>query len=718
MPSPRQAPAPNRRWQARLILSAFVAAVGGAAVAGWWYARESSPHLGPIVLIAADGLDPGSVPSPDAAAGATSAIGALAADSVRFERAYAHSPLALPGHVSLLAGQLPFEHGVRDEAGFTLSDDVRPLAELMRNRGFDTGAAVSSFLLRRDSGVAQGFSFFGAVAEPDSPDPQETPALIVERSGTETVAAATQWVHTRQGHRFFLFLQVADDDAEAAVAQVTMELRDLGLYDQATIVLTANRAVSDVAAALHDQSLRVPLLVKQPGREGAGRTIAVPVQHIDLLPTVLDLVRAPVPSGLRGRSLRALLGGDNQTLPDRPVYAESLAAWLRFGGSAKFALVDASGRYARIESTDPFEAEPADDSASPAETADDEGRLLAQLDGLIKSHPFTAPQPVATTDEDRLGLLGFLGGAPLRPVNSAPLEPEDEAQVAKAHRTAATLAARKEYAAAVTQLRGIARAHPGLPLVHYQAGTLLARAGRLGEADTAFRAAARAEPDSPYVQIARADLMLRAGREADAEAAAALSVALAEHDDEPARAAAFSMAALVAVARADRERAIAYAEAAERHDPTLPMVTVVTGRLHYAAGRFEDALTAFENAVKTQSESPRPLPGLHGYLGDTLARLDRLPEAETAFREELRLVPDSLQAYTGLAGLYQAADRPGDFENTIEALMKSVPTPEGYDAAVRLWTAAGDRARATAIRTDARARFRGDPSLAILDRRR
>src|SRR5688572_10228742 len=148
---PAHAPARVRRWQATIIVSLFFVAVAGAAGIGWWYARESPPHQGPIVLISVDGLAAGRIPakavtetaSPDrpGTAAGTGAIEALAADAVVFERAYTHSAQMLPAHASMLSGQLPFEHGIRDDAGFVLGDDVHTLAELLHNRGFDTGAA-------------------------------------------------------------------------------------------------------------------------------------------------------------------------------------------------------------------------------------------------------------------------------------------------------------------------------------------------------------------------------------------------------------------------------------------------------------------------------------------------------------------------------------------------------------------------------------------------
>src|SRR5919109_4390053 len=159
---PSATTAAARRWQVTLIFTIFAVAVAAAAGAGWWYARESTPHQGPIVLISVDGLRPASLHAYGGSGEARPAIDALAADAVVFERAYAHSPLTLPSHASLLAGRLPFEHGVRDEAGFTLDEETRSMAELLRSRGFETGGAVSSFLLRPASGLAQGFSFFDA----------------------------------------------------------------------------------------------------------------------------------------------------------------------------------------------------------------------------------------------------------------------------------------------------------------------------------------------------------------------------------------------------------------------------------------------------------------------------------------------------------------------------------------------------------------------------
>src|SRR4051812_15218641 len=136
---PNRSPAQRRRWHASLIVSLFFMAVAAAAGTGWGYARESPPHQGPIVLISVASLSPGDLTPAAGGKGGGAALDALIADSVLFTHAYTHSPQLLPAHASLLTGRLPFEHGVRDDAGYVLADDARTLAEQLRSRGFATG---------------------------------------------------------------------------------------------------------------------------------------------------------------------------------------------------------------------------------------------------------------------------------------------------------------------------------------------------------------------------------------------------------------------------------------------------------------------------------------------------------------------------------------------------------------------------------------------------
>ena len=231
----RHIPAARKRWQATVIITLFILAVAGAAFTGWRFARESPPHQGPIVLMTVDGLRADRLPAYGGRPGATPNIDALAARGIVFERAYTHSPQTLPAHAALISGQLPFENGVRDEGGFALKDQARTIAGLLRNRGFNTGAAVSSFLLRRSTGLAQGFSFYDA----DIPDEPLEDGALPRRDGIATFDAAEAWIKSQSGQRYFLFLEVDARSADAVVGRLVDVLKRTRRYDGSTIVLTS-----------------------------------------------------------------------------------------------------------------------------------------------------------------------------------------------------------------------------------------------------------------------------------------------------------------------------------------------------------------------------------------------------------------------------------------------------------------------------------------------
>jgi arylsulfatase A-like enzyme/Flp pilus assembly protein TadD len=710
---PHRRAARPRPWHATLIVSLFFVAVAGAAAVGWWYARESPPHQGPIVLISLAGAPATSLTAYGAQGPGMPGVDALASEAVVFERAYTHSTQTLPAHASLLSGRLPLEHGVRDDAGFALGDDVRTLAELLRNRGFTTGAAVSSFLLRRETGVAQGFSFFDG----ELPAAAGAEAPAVERDGAGTVDAAERWMKSQRGQRFFLFLQVGRDNADAAVTRVSGLLKDRGLYDDATILIVGDRGDTGSGTALDDQALHIPLFVKQPDNEGAGRRINLPVQHIDLLPTILDLVRAPLPGGLRGRSLRAMLDDDEAQVPARPIYSESLAALFRLGGTPAYAVTDERYRLVRGAAGEEIvPLSPAPDDAGAAMAAET-ARLRAALDELFELRvPPAETPPVAPADEERYALLGYLPALRLGAAPSDTAERVDQAALVEAHREAAILIGHKRYSAGIRALQAIVRDHPSLAVVHYQLGAVLARTGRLEEAVAAFRTARELRPEALPPSIALADTLMRAGEQEAALIEAERAVMLASTADGRGRAQAHEIAARVALAGGDGEAATRHAEAAQLADPALPIVQFVRGRLLYDEGKYEDAAAALTQAEAAVRDGERQVADLHFFLGESLIQLDRYADAEAQYRQELRAFPRNVQAYTSLAMLYRASNRDAAIEDVLNELVAATPTPEGYAVAARLWTIVGDRSRAEALRSDARARFRGDPSLALLGR--
>ena len=158
---------------------------------GWRYARASAPVSGPIIVISIDTLRADHLPAYGYTKVKTPAIDALAADGVVFERAYSHAPQTLPAHASLLSGRLPFETGVRDNVGFAVKAGERLLPQMLRDRGFATGGVVSAYVLRKETGIGQGFDFFDDEMPPGSPEPS---IGQVQRDGAESEAIAERWL--------------------------------------------------------------------------------------------------------------------------------------------------------------------------------------------------------------------------------------------------------------------------------------------------------------------------------------------------------------------------------------------------------------------------------------------------------------------------------------------------------------------------------------------
>src|SRR5258708_33322861 len=212
------------------------------------------------------------------------------------------------------------------------------------------GGVVSAFGLRTDTGIGQGFGFFDG----DMPSgTSDQPIGSIQRDGAASEAIAERWLTSIGTARAFLFLHLyephkpyappdryaeyAPYDGEIAysdeiVGRLVRYLKSHQLYDRSTIVLLSDHGEGlgdhgeqEHGLFVYDEAIHVPLIVKQEGNAGAGRRVADVVQHIDLVPTMLDLVKAPDPGRLRGRSLKPLLD-DSGRLPDTAVYSEALYA--------------------------------------------------------------------------------------------------------------------------------------------------------------------------------------------------------------------------------------------------------------------------------------------------------------------------------------------------------------------------------------------------------
>ena len=84
----------------------------------------------------------------------------LAAEGVLFTHALSPIPCTLPAHATILTGLYPYQHGVRYNGNYALADRFSTLAEILKARGYRTGAVMGGFPLDHKFGTAQGFEFY------------------------------------------------------------------------------------------------------------------------------------------------------------------------------------------------------------------------------------------------------------------------------------------------------------------------------------------------------------------------------------------------------------------------------------------------------------------------------------------------------------------------------------------------------------------------------
>lgn len=116
--------------------------------------------------------------------------------------------------------------------------------------------------------------------------------------------------------------------ADQVVGDYLDWLERTGRLDRAIVIITADHGESfehggflHGGPRLYSGLIHIPLFIHLPGQKQGG-SIAPAAQQVDLLPTLLDLIGAPVPSWAEGTSLRPALEG--KALPQRQILSMNL----------------------------------------------------------------------------------------------------------------------------------------------------------------------------------------------------------------------------------------------------------------------------------------------------------------------------------------------------------------------------------------------------------
>lgn len=303
----------------------------------------------------------------------------LAREGVLFRQAISPSSWTLPAHASLFTGLLPHRHGaVRFGFSTPLPQEVDTLAELLWDAGYDTAGFADGGFVTLELGFDQGFDVYG---DPGLANRGKRRFTEIVAKAEDWLAAGRPlpfflFLHTYEVHlpyqppppydtmfaapgytglfaggmsdAQFAAMLKSDDwipnaalpqlealydggirSMDAALGELLALLDRQGLTDSTCVVLTSDHgeefrehgSLFHRQAKLYEENVRIPLIVRCPGRVPAGRVVEQPVSLIDLMPTLLELAGAPVPAGLDAHSLLPALTGAAPPA-DRPIVSE------------------------------------------------------------------------------------------------------------------------------------------------------------------------------------------------------------------------------------------------------------------------------------------------------------------------------------------------------------------------------------------------------------
>lgn len=620
--------------------------------------RPASHHI-PIFIISIDTLRSDRIGAYGYRDASTPNLDRFRTESVLFEHAFSHVPQTLPSHATLFGGTLPPTTGVRDNLGYALPENAPTLPQILKDHGYVTGAAVSSYVLRRATGIGRGFDFFDDEVEAEI----ETGPTAAERNGDRTRELFENWLTGVSGDAVFGFLHIFEPHApyrapqeyaakdpydgevayaDAIVGRFFETLRRRGLYDRALIVVLSDHGegLGDHGEDEHGffvyrESIQVPLMVRLPNAARAGTSARHPVGLFDLAPTVLSLAGIAVPPQMQG--INILSNG----LPSRDIYSETYYPRLHFAWHELRSMIGDRFHY-----IDAPKRELYDYVADRGETANiiaEQRRIAAAMAAslaAIKSD-FALPKSVDPEEQRKLAALGYIGSTVGTGENLP--DPKDNIHFVRMFAEAAAIVDAGRDREAVARLTKLTRESPRM----VDAWALLARSyRRLGQPDRALdalRQALRLFPQNPHVGLALADLLFSMGHYQAAKEHALLAAPA-----DPARA--HAALAEMELQRGDIEDAERNAVLALRESPdraaTLRLLAVIRKRQL----RFAEELDLLDRASgEVERLRLEPIPGLHYDRGRALLQLGRGPEAEAAFAREKDLFPKNIRAWADLA---------------------------------------------------------------------
>jgi N-sulfoglucosamine sulfohydrolase len=274
-------------------------------------------------------------------------LDAIAAQGVIFEKHFSSGTICSPSRGAITTGCYPHTNGLMGlvHRGWVLNvAECPPLARLLRDAGYQTHLFGFQHEHYDFSQLGYEASHQGQGMNVEQVVPEFTAWLSSEEATARPFLASVGFfdVHRLGQQRPSTFKRDVYESAEESrvwvppwlpdippvreeladfygdithmdrwIGEIVQALDKAGRAENTILVFTSDHGASFLhgKATLYDGGTKVPWLIRWPNEIPAGTRVTSLTSHVDILPTLLDLLGMPVPAQIQGRSMAALARG-------------------------------------------------------------------------------------------------------------------------------------------------------------------------------------------------------------------------------------------------------------------------------------------------------------------------------------------------------------------------------------------------------------------------
>ena len=314
----------------------------------------------------------------------------------------------------------------------------------MKENGYQTAGFIGALVLESGTGIEQGFDTFDDVFVREDKVMEDRSGI--QKDGASVKRSFLNWLDQRQtSSPFFSFIHFYDPHTpynppapfrptenepralyrgelqyvDAIIGELVDDLSRRQLLNRTILVITGDHGEmlgehgeNGHGFFVYQEAVHVPLLISLPdGSKGTSNEV---LELVDLMPTVLELLKIPVPKTVQGKSFAKNLTGKNTS--SGFAYAESLTATQHFGAAPLLSLQDS--RYKYIESPQAELYDLKEDAQElnniAAKRKEIANKMKTALQEFLGKNKDTSAKPVereiSPEQQEQLAALGYIGG--------------------------------------------------------------------------------------------------------------------------------------------------------------------------------------------------------------------------------------------------------------------------------------------------------------------